>query len=226
MFRLMRPRRHARRGVALFAVLLCAVLVPAGASAAQGQWHSGFYFNADVGPAGTYYHYSGPNDSLDTHSGGANVDFRFGYALTPHLMLSGDLSGAATQKNPDTTLDGRNVYSSGDLQFSSGMLGVGLTWYFDDNMFAGFTAGVGQVTLQVNNTDWNSNSGFGTQIRVGKEWWVGSEWGLGIVSGLSYVSATTDTNVTVTDSSGNVYAAHFDHVDSTAAFVAFTATFN
>lgn len=187
--------------------------------------HQGFYFNADVGLGGSQYHITGPQDSLDVNGGAANVDFRFGYALTPHLILSLDLNGTATVKNPDSKLNGSTLYYSSDTQYGTALIGVGVTWYFDNNLFLGGTLGTAQLSSHQNNTDINSDNGFGAQFRVGKEWWVGSDWGLGVVGGLSYASASTNTNLTVNTPSGS-YTAYFDHAEATTAFVAFTATFN
>lgn len=215
-------------GMALL-FLSAAGIAPMSASAGTepGGWpaHSGFYFNTDVAPAAMHVEYSGPHDNMDVRSGGANVDFRFGYALTRNLVLSLDLNGEATVNKPDTTLNGNKLYSSTDYHFASAMVGAGLTWYFDNNLFLGFTVGSGQVTLHYDNTDFNSDNGFATQLRVGKEWWIGHDWGLGVVGGYDYVSANTDTRVNVFGPSGT-YTAYFDHADARAFFIGFTATFN
>ena len=187
--------------------------------------HQGFYFNTDVGLGGSHYNLTGPNDNMDVRGGAANVDTRFGYAVTPHLILSLDLNGTSTGNNPDTTLNGSKIYSSTDYSFSSGMFGAGLTWYFDNNLFLGFTVGTGRASFHINNNDVNSNNGFGTQVRFGKEWWIGDDWGLGVMGGVDYVSADTNTRLTVIEPSGT-YTAYFNHADATTLFVAFSATFN
>ena len=187
--------------------------------------HQGFYFNADVGLGGSHYNITGPRDNLDVSGAAANVDFRFGYALTRHLVLSLDLNGTATVKNPDTRLNGSKLYYSNDTQYGTAMIGVGLTWYFDNNLFLGGTIGTAQLSVHQNNTDINSDNGFGAQVRFGKEWWVGDDWGLGVVGGLSYASANANSNLTVNSPSGS-YTAYFDHAEATTAFIAFTATFN
>ena len=220
-------RRHS---VAAFLLILGMGLMPLSAIAATTRdgWntHSGFYFNTDVAPAVSHYDYTGPADELKAHSGGANVDFRFGYALNHHLVLSLDLNGTATVNRPDMTLNGTALHSATDYHFASAMAGAGLTWYFDNDLFLGVTAGSGQATFHYNNTDINSDNGFGAQIRMGKEWWLGDEWGLGVVGGLDYISAGANMHLDVVDSSGNVYTAHLDHVNTRTFFVGFTATFN
>ena len=224
---------------ALSAAILCAAGVAALAAAAPahaaqpppgdvGPVHRGFYFNTDVGPAAGRYNFSGPRDSGDAHGWAANIDLRFGYALTGHLIVSADLTGSATANNPDTTLDGRSVHASSDYYFGSSAVAVGLTWYWDDNLFLGGNVGAGRVVLHFSNpnTSIDSNTGFAAQLRFGKEWWVGDNWGLGIVGGVSYVSAGADSNLGVTRSGGGTYVAHLDHMDATVYFVGFTASFN
>jgi hypothetical protein len=213
--------------LAIVAALMLSSQADAGTVAGgKSPVHQGFYFNVGVAPAAGHYHFTGPGANMDVHGGAADVDFRFGYAVTRHLILSLDLSGMATVNNPDTTLNGYTLRSSSDYHFGSALSGLGLTWYFDNNLFLGLTAGTGQISLHYNNTDINSNNGFGTQIRFGREWWVGHDWGLGIVGGLDYVTAGTDTHIVVIDPYGNVYTAYFDHADATTLFVGFTATFN
>ncbi len=212
-------------------LLLLAVLglAPGTASAGTGPggWpeHSGFYFNTDVGLASIHYEFTGPADKLEVRSGGANLDFRFGYALTRHLVLSLDLNGTATVNKPDTTLNGSALHSNTDYHFASSAVGAGLTWYFDNNLFLGLSAGSGQATFHYYNTDINSDNGFAAQVRVGKEWWLGDDWGLGVVGGFDYLSAGTNMHLDVINS-GSVYTAYLDHVDARIFFVGFTATFN
>lgn len=216
--------------LAAAATLACAA--PARAAAPPpggvGAEHGGFYFSTDVGPAYGQYRFSGPRDSGEASGGAASVDLRFGYALTRQLVLSGDLTGTASVKNPDTTLDGRTVYARSDFYFGTSAVGVGLTWYFADNLLVGANLGAGKVILHYNNSNLNidSNTGFSSQLRFGKEWWVGEHWALGVVGGVEYVSASADSNIGWYDARGTLYTAHIDHVDATTYFVAFSATFN
>lgn len=217
-----------RLAMFVFAASACLASVPAlGDSDAGGMpVHHGFYFNTDVGPAATHVTFNGPHDHLGVRSGAANVDFRFGYALTPHFVLSLDLNGMATANKPDTTLNGSSIRYGGDSYYGASMLGVGLSWYSESNICVGFTLGPGRVTQHLGNTDIKSESGFAAQVRVGREWWVGNDWGLGLVGGLGYVSASANVRESVVDPSGATYTAYFDHAEARTAFIAFSATFN
>lgn len=219
--------RHPGAGF-LFVLGMAFVPMSAIAATAAGGWntHRGFYLSTDVGYAESHYDYTGPSDKLEVHSGGANVDFRFGYALTPHLVLSLDLNGAATVNKPDTTLNGNTLHSGTNYHFASAQAGVGLTWYFDNDLFLGATVGSGQATFHYNNIDVNSDNGLGAQLRMGKEWWLGDDWGLGVVGGLDYISAGANMHLNVAKSSGSVYTVYLDHVDTRTFFIGFTATFN
>lgn len=210
-------------------VLLTTVVAPAVASPAPGGGppeHAGFYFNTDVGAANCQYHFTGPRDTMDTYTQGVSLALRFGYALTRNVILSADLGASATMQNPNTTLDGFSVNSSGNLQFSSTLVGVGVAWYFEHNLLLGFTVGTGRITLNLDNRDLNSDNGFASQLRFGKEWWIGDYWGLGVIGGVTYVSANANMDISVTNPFGNTGTVYFNHTDSTTGFVAFTATFN
>ena len=218
---------HAGVGV-LFLLGLGLAPSSARAGVTPDGWHvhRGFYFNTDAGFAYSHYDFTGPADKVEAHGGGASVDFRFGYALTPNFVLSLDLTGTATVNKPDTTLNGATLRSNTDYHFASASAGAGLTWYFDNDLFLGLTVGSGQATFHYNNTDINSDNGFAAQARMGKEWWLGDDWGLGVVGGVDYVSAGSNMRLHVIDSSGSVYTAYLDHVDTRTFFVGFTATFN
>lgn len=211
-------------------IVLLALAVPVTACAGTDSvgWpaHRGFYLNIDAAPASMRVDYSGPRDNMNVSSSGANVDFRFGYSVTPNLVLSLDLNGEATVNKPSATLNGNTLHSGTDYHFASSLVGAGLTWYFDNNLFLAATVGSGQVTFHYNNTDINSDNGFAAQLRIGKEWWIGRNWGMGVVGGIDYVSASTNTRLSVIDPSGAIYTAYFDHAESRTFFLGFTATFN
>jgi hypothetical protein len=86
-----------------------------------------------------------------------------------------------------------------------------------DNYFINATVGLGKFTMQYNNTQSTSESGFGFQIKGGKEWWVSDNWALGVAGGLAYLSANDQTV------SGSNYSGK---LSTTKIFVVFNTTFN
>lgn len=195
-------------------------------SADPAPTHDGFYFNVTVGPAYSNYEITGSGNTLKADGGAASLDLRFGGAVTDHLVLSGVLGGSATLLNPDTTFNGASVSSSEDYQFGTSMVGVGLTYYFDNNLFLGFDAGVGQVRYSSSSTDLHSDSGFAAQVRFGKEWWVGDDWALGVVCGYKYLNADASIGLAVYDPHSGYHTVYLDKAKAGTVYIAFTVSFN
>lgn len=211
--------------VAAFPLLLSSRAAAADAQPVSAPVHDGFFFNTDVGPAWTDYEISGPQGTLEASSGGATVSFRFGAALTPHLVLSGNIQANATANRPDLTFNGNDLSASGDYQFAAATYGVGLTWYSDGNTFVGFTLGTSRASLVTDDYDVDSDWGYGLGVRVGHEWWVGDDWALGIVGSVRYMQADADADVLILTPTGT-NVVHFDQVKATVVGIGFTATFN
>lgn len=95
------------------------------------------------------------------------VDVRVGYVLNSRLIISAGENAMVTANDPNS--NGYTPFAGHGYYFGSNLLGVGLTRYLHNNLFVGFTAGVGQTTLTFDNAVINSHFGFGSQVRIGKE---------------------------------------------------------
>ena len=182
--------------------------------------HRGLYINADLGLANSHVDFTGAN----VRSSALSVNLRVGYVLKSHLIVSADESATVTANDPNS--NGYMIFAGHGYYFGSNLLGVGLTRYFGNNLLVGFTGGVGQTTLNFDNAIINSHIGFGSQVRIGKEWPANHGWRLGIVGGVDHVTAAAATDLTVFDALGGAYTARSDQADATTFFVSFTATFN
>lgn len=222
-------------GLAVLLMLLCAVVAsPAAASSEAG--HGGFYLNATLGPAGSAYEITGSGGTLKVSGGAATLDLRLGGAVTDHLILSAVLSGTATVLNPDVELNGTTRVADEDFQLGTSMAGVGFTYYFDSNLFIGADVGVGEVDYMSDTYNFDSDRGYAAQIRFGKEWWMSDNWALGIVGGVKYMTAKTNASIITGYSEHYVGGytgyvsvpniAHFDRVDASTVYVAFTISYN
>jgi hypothetical protein len=217
-------KRTILAGTILFSAAAAPTL--AHASGSTAATHSGFFTNISIGAGASNYVVTGHGNKLQAKDGAASLNLRLGAALTPHLVLSGVLGGSATITNPDTTLNGYSLTLDEDHQFTTAMLGVGLTWYFDNNLFLGADVGTGQAGYLSDSANGHSDNGFAAQIRFGKEWWVSSNWALGIVAGFKYLEADADTDLYVRDGYRNSRYVYFDHVKASTLYVGFSATFN
>ena len=178
--------------------------------------HDGFYLSLTGGPA------FGTNASfkkIEMSGAGFQFDFKIGGVISEenNLILSFDVISRAIS-GPTMTVDGASASTNTDVTAGDVLYGIGITKYFmPDNYFINATVGLGKFTMQYNNTQSTSESGFGFQIKGGKEWWVSDNWALGVAGGLAYLSANDQTV------SGSNYSGK---LSTTKIFVVFNTTFN
>ena len=185
--------------------------------------HDGFYLSLTGGPAFGSITLDGTNggfDKIELSGAGGQFDFKIGLVVSEeaNLILSFDLISRAIS-SPTLTMDGTTVNTTSDVTASDLLFGAGITKYFmPANIFINATVGAGQFSLDLNNTTSNSQTGFGFQIKGGKEWWVSDNWALGVAAGLSYISAPDQTDPSLPRYSGTLSTTKF--------FVVFNTTFN
>jgi len=185
--------------------------------------HDGFYLSLTGGPAFGSITLDGTNggfDKIELSGAGGQFDFKIGLVVSEeaNLILSFDLISRAIS-SPTLTMDGTTVNTTSDVTASDLLFGAGITKYFmPANIFINATVGAGQFSLDLNNTTSNSQTGFGFQVKGGKEWWVSDNWALGVAAGLSYISAPDQTDPSLPRYSGTLSTTKF--------FVVFNTTFN
>ena len=146
------------------------------------QKHDGFYLRLMVGPA--YATSSVPVGTSDlTFSGIATgIDVAAGYTVAENFSIYGQATGTSTS-NPEV----KAGTSSGDADGTLGVFGfgVGASYYVMPlNLY--FHGGVlaTQLTIETENmagatSKAESDTGFGLNVGIGKEWWLSDNWGLG-----------------------------------------------
>ena len=212
------------------AVLLLVVPLIGFAQSLEGQnvppgfhTHDGFYLSLNGGPAFgsiTLNATNAPFNKMEFGGGGFQFDFKIGGVISEeqNLILSFDLISRAIS-SPTITVDGNSASTTSNVTANDELYGVGITKYFmPSNMFLNATVGIAKFTLQNNGTTSNSQSGFGLQIKGGKEWWLSSQWGLGVAAGFAYLSAD--------DQSDPNYPGYSATISTTKFFVVFNTTFN
>jgi len=161
--------------------------------------HDGFYFNARLG----FGYMSLGSDSAGRFTGLAgNLGVSLGAALTPNLVLFGELGGVALS-NPDFSANNGSSSSTNDTSVSLFDVGIGAAYYLDPaNVFVSGTLATSKASFTFDDgvdrvTD-NTNWGIMTRLAAGKEWWVGSEWAMGVAGevGLARMSVTDAEAVT------------------------------
>jgi hypothetical protein len=152
---------------------------------AGAQMHDGFYLRLMIGPA--YATSSVPVQTSDlTFSGIATgIDVAAGYTVAENFSIYGQVTGTST-RNPEV----KAGTASGDADGTLGVygFGVGASYYVMPlNLY--FHGGVlaTQLTMETETTSGGntttskaeSDTGFGLNLGIGKEWWLSDNWGLG-----------------------------------------------
>jgi hypothetical protein len=132
---------------------------------------------------------------------GLSENLAFGWALSPKLVLYGDIGGIL----------GGN-YSTSAYGSTSGLtaFGVGLTYYFPSNMFVGGGIEAPRIGVGTDKSEAlrDTNLGLGLNLEYGKEWWVSANWALGWALRLGFVVAD-DRVATGTTWFGQTFAVLF-----------------
>jgi hypothetical protein len=185
--------------------------------------HDGFYMSLNGGLAFGTITLEATNagfNKMEFDGGGFQIDFKFGGVISEedNLILSFDIISRAIS-SPSLTVNGSSVSTTSSVTAGDVMYGVGITKYFmPENIFINATVGITRFSLTINNTNSSSQSGFGFQLKGGKEWWVSDNWGLGVAAGLGYSSADDQTESSNPSYSGKLSTTKF--------FLVFNTTFN
>jgi hypothetical protein len=154
--------------------------------------------------------------------GGFALNFAFGGAVAPNLIVFGELSGTSAI-DPSFKETGSASESWNNTTVSMISVGPGIAYYVPSvNVYFSGAITISQLTAS-DNSDNNSNSdsvdlsesGVGGSFMVGKEWWVTRDWGVGIASMLQLASMKS-----------KMYGMSDSRWFATAWSVLFSATYN
>jgi hypothetical protein len=177
------PHTNSEGPMRTLSKLVVTVAAALAASSAQAQVHSheGLFVRLDAGIG-----YKAMNEPTGTSAGDLKIDgaagtfgVAVGGAVAENLILAGHLY-ASSASNPSVSLS--NGGSTGTTDTTASMVGLGpqLTYYFMPvNVYVSGTLALTKLSLKVNGTSGDSNTGVGALLAVGKEWWVSDKWGLG-----------------------------------------------
>lgn len=142
--------------------------------------HDGFFLRLGVGfgYAVTSSTYKGMEFKID---GVATFPYiGIGASVTENFQLSFDIFGAGIME-PTFEVEGKSASeSTADVYMSGG--GLGACYYFmPSNLFLGGAFGFSRMQLEVQGRKFETDTGFQSQVYLGKEWWVSDNWGLGVM---------------------------------------------
>lgn len=179
---------------------------------AEGPRHDGLFLRLATGLGAMN---SSENIGIGTvKASGTSGLFNFGIggAIRENLILHFDAS-AASVSDPEVKLNGSTATANGDL--STTLFGVGITNYFDPNVYLTGSIGIAKTKFKTNGNTSETDNGYGINLMVGKEWMVSDKWGLGLAAQFLYTSCPDDL--------GNGNKADFN---TTSIGVLFSATYN
>lgn len=179
----------SKKAIVLF---LAGLFVPTLLAAEDGpHQHKGFYLRLTTGVG--YASTSGDSDVTVSGVGGLTT-LGIGYAVMENFIVNADLWGTKVF-SPKVEFPG----GSGDLDGSLFVYGIGggVTYYvMPMNLYLSAAVGATKATLSIDGYgDSDSETGFGLNAVIGKEWWVSDNWGLGIAGQVFY--GTHDPSSTI-----------------------------
>lgn len=140
------------------------------------------------------------NDS--TLSGSAGMfSFDLGGSISPGLALHGRLSGN-TMFEPSVAHDGQFAGELDDTSLNFTLLGVGLTYYFPNNVYLTGVAGLSRAAFEFYGDEYDTLNGVGFNGDIGYEWAIGRDLGLGIAGRLELHSVQDEAGAISTGALG------------------------
>jgi hypothetical protein len=107
-----------------------------------------------------------------------DLRFQIGGTVAENLILYGEFGGVM-QIDPQIEWMGISG-TANDVTVSVFDFGGGITYYLmPSNIYFSLSLLSSQATFEFEGTSGESQTGFGINAMVGKEWWVGEQWGLG-----------------------------------------------
>ena len=172
--------------------MACAIVsfsVFSGEAKAEGHKHEGLFVRLAPGVG-----VMNSTEDIGTgtiKSSGTSGLFNFGVggAIKEDLILHLDIS-AASVTDPEIKLNGSTSTANGDL--STTLMGIGVTRYFDSNVYLTGAIGVAKTKFETGGKIYETDNGYGINLMVGKEWMVSDKWGLGIAAQFLYTSCPDD----------------------------------
>ena len=116
--------------------------------------------------------------SMEVSGTGGEFAIGAGYAVTPNLILGGQLWGVSVS-SPTVKVGGLEGTASG----SAGLTAFGLeaTYYFTEvGVYLSAVPSFGTLSASGSGSSGSTQSGFAIKLAVGKEWWVSDNWGIGL----------------------------------------------
>jgi hypothetical protein len=146
------------------------------------QKHDGFYLRLMIGPAYATSSVAVGTSDLTFSGIATGIDVAAGYTVAENFSIYGQVTGTSSK---DPVVKVGTVTDDADGTLGVYGFGVGASYYVMPlNLY--FHGGVlaTQLTIETENmagvtSKAESDTGFGFNLGIGKEWWLSDNWGLG-----------------------------------------------
>lgn len=200
----------------LLVMFVCAVTVGSALCEnvnAEAYVHDGFFLRIAPGIGWNNTESESGGTTLKMSGVSGLFNFAIGGAVSQDLILHLDLSGVSTS-DPTVKLNGTDI-SSNYSSSSTSLLGLGMTYYFPSNFYLTGAVGMAKSSNKGYGSTNETDTGYGANVMVGKEWWVSDDWGIGIAGQFLYTNCPDKPS-----------PAGKPDVESTSFGVLFSATYN
>lgn len=197
-------------------VMVCIAAVSAlfcGTANAEGEhMHDGFFLRLAPGLGVMSSTESLGGNKAEYSGSSGHFNFAIGGAIVENFIIHLDLSSVVISE-PTAKVNGQTVTAPND--YATSVLGLGMTYYLPSNFYLTGAVGTAKTSLKANGKTYETDSGVGVNVMVGKEWWVSDNWGLGVAGQWLYTKCP--------DKAANGTSAD---VKTSAFGVLFSATYN
>lgn len=177
--------------------------------------HDGFYLRLTTGVGSTTSIEETELGELSFSGLSGNATLGIGYAVVENLIINLDIV-ASTVTDPTVEIDGRDV-GEVDAEITISNIGVGATYYImPTNVYLAGSIALAEGSVKSGRVAIETDTGYGINVAIGKEWWVSDNWGIGVAGQLFHTVLPDENLIT-----GEV----FDFKTTSIAIV-FSATFN
>ena len=177
--------------------------------------HDGFYLRLTTGVGSTTSVEETELGELSFSGLSGNTTLGIGYAVVENLIINLDIF-ASTVTDPTVEIDGRDV-GEVDAEVTITNIGVGATYYImPTNVYLASSIALAEGAVKSGRVAIETDTGYGINVAIGKEWWVSDNWGIGVAGQLFHTVLPNEDLIT-----GEVF-----DLKTTSLAILFSATFN
>lgn len=154
--------------------------------------HDGFYLRLLLGLGSLAFSespiYSNGTGTLKATGPAGFFSLHLGGAPAENFIIYASMNGYAAS-DPQYEVNGATQTTTTGSTLGISSYGVGLTFYFDAiNAYLSADAGIAIARISTGSITGTSESGFGLNLQIGKEWWASRDWGIGVALFYHYSS--------------------------------------